>query len=118
MSDHTADNLTPQEDSELAVEAVLESRHAHPSDATYVGIAFILAAFTAIEVGLYYLHPTKLTAFSLLVFMALKFAVVVGYFMHLRFDSPVFRRFFLGGLALAIVVYGAVLLMFDGFPGF
>ena len=112
MSDHTADDLTPQEDSELAVEAALESRQHHPSDLTYVGIAVILAVFTAIEVGIYYLHPSTWTALSLLFFMMLKFGVVVAYFMHLRFDSPIFRRLFIGGLTLAVVVYTLVLFMF------
>jgi cytochrome c oxidase subunit IV len=112
MSDHTAEDLNPQEDSELAVEAALESRGHHPSDMTYVGIAFLLAAFTAIEVGIYYLHPSTWTALSLILFMILKFGVVVAYFMHLRFDSPVLRRFFLGGLTLAVVVYTIVLFMF------
>jgi cytochrome c oxidase subunit IV len=112
MSDHTAEDITPQEDSELAVEAALESRHTHPSDMTYVGIAFLLAAFTAIEVGIYYLHPSTWTALSLILFMILKFGVVVAYFMHLRFDSPVLRRLFIGGLTLAVVVYTIVLFMF------
>ena len=34
MSDHTAEDITPQGDAELAVEAALESRHTHPSDMT------------------------------------------------------------------------------------
>jgi len=42
----------------------------------------------------------------------LKFGVVVAYFMHLRFDSPIFRRLFIGGLTLAVVVYTLVLFMF------
>jgi cytochrome c oxidase subunit 4 len=112
MSDHTTEEIPAEEDAELAVEAALESRHAHPSDLTYVGIAIILAVFTAIEVGIYYLHPSTWTALSLLLFMTLKFGVVVAYFMHLRFDSPIFRRLFIGGLTLAVVVYTIVLFMF------
>ena len=115
MSDHTTEEIPAEEDAELAVEAALESRHAHPSDLTYVGIAIILAVFTAIEVGIYYLHPSTWTALSLLLFMLLKFAVVVGYFMHLRFDSPIFRWLFFGGLITAVIVYSLVLLMFGVF---
>jgi hypothetical protein len=44
--------------------------------------------------------------------MALKFSIVVAFFMHLRFDSPVLRRLFLGGLGLAVTVYLILLLMF------
>jgi hypothetical protein len=42
---------------------------------------------------------------------ALKFFLVVAWFMHLRTDSKVLRRFFLIGLAAAPVLYLVVLLM-------
>jgi cytochrome c oxidase subunit IV len=51
----------------------------------------------------------------LLVLMACKFAIVVGYFMHLRFDSPLLRRLFVGGLITAVTVYTIALLMFGVF---
>ena len=41
--------------------------------------------------------------------MIVKFAVVCGYFMHLRYDNPLFRRVFVFGLILAVVVYLIVL---------
>ena len=31
------------------------------------------------------------------------------YFMHLKFDAPIFSRFFVGGIVLAIVLAVAVL---------
>jgi cytochrome c oxidase subunit 4 len=37
--------------------------------------------------------------------MIIKFGVVVAYFMHLRYDNPLFRRVFVFGLILAVVVY-------------
>jgi len=37
---------------------------------------------------------------------------VVLWFMHLRFDSPIFRRLFATGLALALSVYLIVLVIF------
>ena len=111
MSDHTTTEAEETEE-ELAVEAALESRHGHPSDSVYVLIAVGLAALTAIEVGLYYLKASTATAMTLLALMALKFAIVVGFFMHLRFDSPVLRRVFVGGLTLAVTIYIIILLMF------
>jgi cytochrome c oxidase subunit IV len=102
----------PESDTELAVEAALEARHAHPPDSVYVLIAFGLAVLTAIEVGLYYLKASTQTAVVLLMLMALKFSIVVAFFMHLRFDSPVLRRLFTGGLGLAVTVYVIILLMF------
>ena len=100
------------EDAALAAEAALEVRHHHPSDRTYILVALALGVLTAIEVGLYYLKASTETALTLLVLMALKFAVVVGFFMHLRFDSPVLRRLFVGGLCLAVTIYVIILLMF------
>jgi cytochrome c oxidase subunit 4 len=102
----------PESDQELAVEAALEARHGHPPDIVYVGIAAGLAVLTAIEVGLYYLKASTETALVLLVLMALKFTIVVGFFMHLRFDSPVLRRLFVTGLTLAVTIYVIFLLMF------
>ena len=45
----------------------------------------------------------------LLILMTIKFVMVVSLFMHLRFDSRVFRWFFVSGIVLAVVVYTIVL---------
>jgi hypothetical protein len=36
--------------------------------------------------------------------------VVVGYFMHLKFDNPIVRRLFVMGIVLAVAVYVIYLL--------
>ena len=102
-------------DSELAAEAAVIERHEHPSDGTYILIALALAVVTAVEVGLYYLKSSSLTTIVLLALMVLKFSIVVGYFMHLRFDSPVLRRLFIAGLTLAVFVYSYVFFIFGVF---
>ena len=99
-------------DADLAAEAALESRRHHPPDSEYILIALALAVLTAIEVGIYYLHSDSATIVVLLLLMALKFSIVVGFFMHLRFDSPVLRRLFVGGLVLAGTVYTILLFIF------
>ena len=48
----------------------------------------------------------------LIVLMLIKFVLVAGWFMHLKFDTRVFTRFMVGGLVLATVLYGATLLLF------
>lgn len=80
----------------------------HPGPGEYIRIAVILAAITALEVGAYYVTeiPRPLFSMLLLVMMALKFSLVVLWFMHLRFDSRLFRRLFFVGVTLAILVYG------------
>jgi cytochrome c oxidase subunit IV len=88
----------------------------HPGPAEYVKVAIILAVATAFEVGLYYLKlPHTLLVALLLFFAFIKFALVALWFMHLRFDSRIFRRMFVVGLGLAITVYMVVLLTFRVF---
>ncbi|MGH9000835.1 MAG: cytochrome C oxidase subunit IV family protein [Acidimicrobiia bacterium] len=86
----------------------------HPSPFKYVGIAVFLAFVTAIEVGLYYLDLANGLMVALLMGLALvKFATVAGYFMHLKFDSPMLRRLFVTGIVLAAVVYFIALVSLD-----
>ncbi len=88
--------------------------HAHPTDTTYYIVALVLFAATAIEVGVYYIKGSY-TYIPLLILMVLKFLIVLGFFMHLRFDSPTFRRLFAMGLGMAILVYVATFLIFGIF---
>jgi cytochrome c oxidase subunit IV len=84
----------------------------HPSDRQYWKIFWILLVVTAVEVALYYfsLPGVHLNNAALGALAVLKFVIVVGFFMHLKFDSKILRRLFVTGLALAIVVYMVVLL--------
>jgi cytochrome c oxidase subunit 4 len=86
---------------------------AHPGPRQYVMIAAILAVITAVEVVLFYLKiPSGALVGSLLVLSIAKFSLVVLWFMHLRFDSLLFRRLFLVGILLALGVYTVVLFTF------
>jgi cytochrome c oxidase subunit 4 len=84
----------------------------HPTEAKYWRIFFFLFAVTGIEVALYYwsIPGVNINNAALGALATLKFAVVVGYFMHLKFDSRLLRRLFVGGLVLALLVYTAYLL--------
>ena len=89
------------------------SKHEHPSDLQYVYVALFLAAVTAAEVGVYYVEALEGLLVPILVVMALvKFTVVVLWFMHLRFDSRLFRRLFVAGFVLAAFCYLTVLSTF------
>jgi len=98
-------------------ETVTGTGHAHPSDRSYVGIALILALITAAEVGTFYLEDElgSVLVPVLLVMMVVKFAMVAGWFMHLRFDSSLFTRMFVSGIVLAVTVYLAMLATFQFF---
>lgn len=93
--------------------------HKHPPERQYYVVALILAVLTAIEVGLYYVEGLNdnVLVVSLGVLAVSKFVMVVLYFMHLKFDSAVFRRFFIAGMALAIGVYVAMLAAMHFFTG-
>lgn len=82
----------------------------HPSDATYIKVALILAAVTAIEVGLYYFELGEFNNAALIILSVIKFIMVAMFFMHLRFDSRILRRFFITGIVLALLVYIAYLM--------
>ena len=92
-----------------------EGEHAEPhyeehhTDLYYVKIAIILAVITGLEVLLSYSHIGKLFLPTLLILMAIKFVMVVLFFMHLRFDHKLFNFLFWTGLFLAIGVYAAAL---------
>lgn len=90
-------------------ETVHGAGHVHPSDGRYILIALFLAVMTAIEVGLYYVEIGDALIPLLMILMVVKFGTVAAYFMHLRFDSRMFRRMFAAGLVLAILVYLAFL---------
>jgi len=90
----------------------------HPSPREYVRIAMILAVVTAAEVAIYYIdwvHEKGLLVPLLFLFSLIKFSLVVLWFMHLKFDSRTYARFFLMGLAGAVTLYLIVLLTFRTF---
>ena len=90
----------------------------HPSPKEYVRIAVILAVITALEVAIYYLDlsPGVLIP-ALFGFSLIKFVLVVMWFMHLRFDSRTYARFFLLGLAGAVTLFLIMLMLFRVFQG-
>ena len=86
----------------------------HPTDAKYIRVAIVLGIVTALEVATYFVEmPGALLITLLMVMMVFKFFYVAAWFMHLRFDSPMFTKFFVTGLALATLVYGVLLTVFE-----
>ncbi len=87
--------------------------HDHPSELEYIKVALVLAAITLAEVAVYYVESLgNLLIYILIVLSLVKFSLVVLWFMHLRFDSRLFRRLFVTGLVLAMAVYLIVLTTF------
>jgi cytochrome c oxidase subunit IV len=87
----------------------------HPGPLEYVQIGAVLAVITAIEVGLYYIDLSQtLLVLALLVFSAAKFTLVVLWFMHLKFDHPLFSTMFVMGFLLAISIFAVALATVEG----
>ena len=82
----------------------------------YMLVAVILIVVTALEVGFFYLDVVgELLVMIMIGLSILKFGLVVGYFMHLKFEAPLFTYLFLGGLLLAISISLAFLTLFTNF---
>jgi cytochrome c oxidase subunit 4 len=104
-------------DREAEIEEHEVSHAGHPGAREYVRIFFILGAITGIEVAIYFVRE-KVGGWFLPVLFALmisKFAIVVLWYMHLKFDDRRFSRFFVMGLAGATTLYLVVLISFRVF---
>jgi cytochrome c oxidase subunit IV len=89
----------------------------HPSLRKYAWIAVFLAVVTAIEVAIYYVEAIEPILVPTLIILSLvKFIVVVGYFMHLKFDPKLLGIVFGAGLVVSVVVYIAVGIMMRNQP--
>jgi cytochrome c oxidase subunit 4 len=101
----------------MATESATHTRQgAHPTSARYIAIALILAAITIVEVVIVYLDFLSPVLLPLLAVLSIaKFAMVVMYFMHLKFDDRLFSVLFVGGLLLATGVLVALMTLFGVF---
>ena len=91
----------------------MSQQRPHPRPRDYLVVALILGVITAAEVSVTYIDFLDAAVAPLLLVMAAaKFAIVVGWFMHLRFDAPVYRRLFLIGVIAVPILFGAVLFSF------
>jgi cytochrome c oxidase subunit 4 len=92
--------------------AAADARHAgHPSPKEYVRIGVVLAVLTALEVAASYAGVSgSILIPTLFVLALIKFALVVLWFMHLKFDDRRYARFFVLGLSGAATLYLVVLI--------
>ena len=89
---------------------------AHASVATYLTVALVLTAVTALEVGVIYIRRlTPILVPLLLVMAAAKFALVVLFFMHLRYDSRALAVLFVGPLTIAVGLAVALMTLTGAF---
>lgn len=96
-------------------EAETVQTHAHPTVGTYLRVAAVLVILTVLEVGVFYVPAFHVVLVPvLLALSALKFSLVVLFYMHLKMDSRFFAFLFGGPLLLAVAVLVALLFLFFG----
>jgi cytochrome c oxidase subunit 4 len=96
--------------------------HKQTSVGTYLTVAAVLTVITLVEVGVFYVpafHP--ILAPVLLTLSAVKFALVVMFYMHLKGDHRLFTLIFTVPWLIAMAVGIALLFLFGvialGSPG-
>ncbi len=89
----------------------------HATVRTYINVAIVLAIITGVEVATLYVPgiPNPILVISLLLMSAVKFYLVVGFFMHLKYDHQIMRALFVGPLLIAVGIILAVMALFSAF---
>jgi cytochrome c oxidase subunit 4 len=89
--------------------------HHHPGWSTYWKVALILTLLTVGEVWMYFVPAivaSRVFVPGLLTLSALKFAIVVMFYMHLKYDHKLFRALFTGPLLIAAITLIALMFLF------
>ncbi len=94
----------------------MEEEHGHATVRTYILIAVVLAIITIAEVAILYVPaiPVGAVITGFLVLSAAKFAMVVSFYMHLKYDSRFFTGLFGFFLLTAMGVAIAFIALFHG----
>jgi cytochrome c oxidase subunit 4 len=103
---------------EIDVHAMGEM-HEHPTWREYKWVALILTLITVVEVWIYYTPFSKSALFvpALLIMSAVKFGIVVLFYMHLKYDHKLFKALFTGPLMIAMATLISLLFLFGKFSG-
>jgi cytochrome c oxidase subunit 4 len=93
--------------------------HEHPTWKEYKWVALVLTVITVFEVWIYYTSFKNSVLFApvLLIMSAVKFAIVVLFYMHLKYDHKLFKALFTGPLMIAMTTLVALLFLFGKFSG-
>lgn len=101
---------------------VAHNQHAHPTNRFYLLVGGALIGLTVLEV-LGYLGEENGTfgpgtaTVIILVLSAIKFLLVVGLYMHLKFDHKLFTGLFVFPALLATLVIGGLIMLFGPVHG-
>jgi len=84
--------------------------HAQPGPKTWIRVLVLLTIATVLEVLTYVFESALgvLTAPILILFAIIKFALVVAYYMHLKYDARLLTGIFAWGMVIAISIFTAM----------
>ncbi len=84
----------------------------HVRWAKYVAVAIMLAVITGVEIFLALSHvlPTELTTVLLIAFTLSKAALVMLFYMHLKYDAKWYSLALVFPLFMIVVLFGVVLI--------
>lgn len=92
--------------------AVGAEPHPHASNLFYVEVAVVLTVLTILEIWCFYIPSLRpLLVPTLLILSGAKFALVVMFYMHLKFDSRAYTAVLLPLLALAAFIIIALMVI-------
>lgn len=80
-----------------------------------VKLAIFLALVTGLETLTYFVDFGAIAHPLIIILMVVKFATVVAYFMHLRFDNWLFTLLFMIGIVMSLAVYLAFMVTMQFF---
>ncbi len=89
----------------------MNNQHHKIQISTYIIVWLSLLAFTSITVTIAGISLGKYTLFIALLIAAIKSALVINIFMHIKFDEPIFKVFLALSGATLIIIF--VLTFFD-----
>src|SRR3954468_18669122 len=97
MAHDTHDQAHDQAHASHVDHASMGEVHEHPTWREYKWVALILTVITVVEVWSYYIPSfvaSPLFVPILLIMSAAKFAIVVLFYMHLKYDLKLFKALF------------------------
>ncbi len=105
-----------QQESQVADQHLDAAHTGHPTPGTYFKVAMALSILTAVEVAIFYITQLGYAIIPILAILSIgKFALVVMYYMHLKFDSKIFSGMFFFGMFVATGVTFALMALFSWF---
>ena len=84
-----------------------------PARRVVSAIALVLGVLTALEVMVFYVEALAPVLVPILLLLSgTKFALVVAFYMHRKFDANVLRGLFLGPLFIAVAIIVALIALY------